>query len=198
MWKKLGIAIFGGLAALLIGSALVLPSEVTVSRALDISADREVVFSNISDLKNWNSWSPWYAKDKQMKMTYSKEPASGVGAQAEWQSESQGSGSMTIIEQESPATVVLALDFGLRGKAQTRFDLEATGESGTRVTWSMTSHLGNIPVRKLFGSTLERQVGADFEDGLKRLKEWTEFQRAVKENPDETQGGVRAPGIGLP
>lgn len=185
MWKKLGIVLFGSLAALLIGSALFLPSEATVTRSLGMEAKPETVFSNIADLRGWTSWSPWYAKDKQTQMSYSADPATGVGAEAEWRSESLGSGSMTITELEPPKVVVLALDFGSQGTAKVRFELEPIGEDGTRVTWSMTSQLGNNPIRKLFGLAIDSLAGPDFEDGLKRLKDWTEFEEALKSNPEK-------------
>jgi len=38
-----------------------------VERSIVIDAPKDIVFSQINDLKKWEKWSPWGAKDKTMK-----------------------------------------------------------------------------------------------------------------------------------
>lgn len=174
MAKKIGIVLFGGLALLLIAAALFLPSEVTVARSAKIQARPATVFGHIADLKAWSAWSPWQGKDANMKMTYSQDPATGVGASASWQSESQGNGSMTIVKVEPDKQLVIDLDFGGHGTATATFDLVPEGDAATTVTWTMVSHMGSNPIAKMFGQAMDSMVGPDFEQGLVQLKELSE------------------------
>lgn len=183
MIKKIGIVLFGGLALLLIAAALFLPSEVTVVRSTTIQAPPAAVYAHLADLKAWAAWSPWQGKDSAMKMTYSQDPATGVGAKATWQSESQGNGSMTITKVEPDKQMVLDLDFGGHGTATATFDLVPVGETATTLTWTMVSHMGNNPIAKMFGQAMDSMIGPDFEQGLGRLKELSEQSKAEPSVP---------------
>lgn len=168
--KKFGIIFVGALIVLLITAALFLPSEVPVERSIVIEGKPEAVFAEVQDLHRWEKWSPWYAKDPNMKLTYSESPAEGVGASYSWESESQGSGTMTITKVVSPRLFEAELDFGGQGTGTAHFWLEPMGENSTRVAWGMVAHMGNNPIGKLFGLRMESMVAPDFEDGLSRLK----------------------------
>jgi hypothetical protein len=159
--------------AILVGLLLLLsPSKVRVERSIVVDAPPGEVFAQVNDLQNWNAWSPWQAREPDMKVTY-EGPAAGKGAIQKWESDTQGSGSQTITESTPPASIVTALDFGDMGTATSDWKFEAA-DSGTKVTWGMDSDLGNHPVRRIFGLFMDNLVGADYEAGLAKLKEVVE------------------------
>ena len=176
--KKIGIAFFVFVALVLIGAALFLPSDVVVERTLLINAPSEVVYANVADLRKWEAWSPWRAKDPAMKLSYSG-PEQGVGSKCTWESESQGNGSMTISKLEASSHFENDLDFGANGQGKGTFEFQAQGESQTSVTWRMNTNMGINPIGKIFGLFMDSVVGADFEDGLKRLRVVAEADAAL-------------------
>lgn len=167
MLKRI-LAGVGLLLLVLAVSAFFLPREVTVTRAITINVEPDLVFAQVNDLKAQNTWSAWALRDPAMQVTYSG-PASGVGMKAEWVSDSEGSGSQTITESVSNTRVVTALDFGMGGLATGRFELERA-EGGTRLTWSLYSDTGFNPLARWFGLFMDGMVGPDFETGLLNLK----------------------------
>jgi len=179
--KKFFIVVFGFLCAVLIGAALFLPSIVTVERSIVVDRSPETVFPLVSDVRNWESWSPWYAKDKDMKLTYSEGPTDQVGSSYSWESESQGSGQLTITRSEPPREMAYDLDFGEQGTAKSFFILKPQGDGHTEVTWKMDADMGTNPIGKLMGLTMDRMVGPDFESGLANIKSVAE-RAATTEN----------------
>lgn len=165
--------IFGGLAALIIGVALIgmlLPREIEVSRSTVIDAPPSEVFPHINNLKATEAWSPWLGIDPSVETRYGS-IAEGVGARMEWASDhpNVGSGSMQVIESVENASVVNALDFGDMGLAQARYDLvEADGK--TEITWGLEVDMGAGPVGRWMGLMMDGWVGADYERGLANLK----------------------------
>ena len=155
-------------AAVLAGGGLLLPGEIRVERSAVIQAPPSAVFPYVNSAAKFNEWSPWAARDPNTQYAFTG-PAEGAGNRMQWQSEHMGSGSMAIVESVPDRKVALALDFGHMGEADSSYVLTPE-KDGTRVTWGIVSRLPYEPVARWMGLMLGRWIGADFEDGLRRLK----------------------------
>jgi polyketide cyclase/dehydrase/lipid transport protein len=171
--KKVLIAILGLIVLVLVGATLILPREVPVERKVVVDAAPDRIYPYLVDLKKWQEWNAWAAKDPNMKVTYG-EKVEGEGASYSWVSETQGSGSMTITKVIEPTRVETKMDFGDQGTATAYFELKNTGDDKTEVTWHMVADMGSNPIGKIFGLMMDGMVGPDFEDGLQRLKKLSE------------------------
>lgn len=167
--KRLLIALVA-IAAVLVVVAYLLPREVTVERTVRINAPAAEIFPHINSLKAMAEWSPWLERDPDIKVTYSG-PDTGVGAAMVWSSDKPdvGSGSQTITASEPDSRVETALDFGAMGTAVAWIVL-VESDGATDVTWGLTADMGMNPVGRYMGLMMDRWVGADYEDGLARLK----------------------------
>lgn len=167
--KKILIGLVLLVVALLVVS-LFLPSAVSVARSTSIAAPPEAVFPFVNDLKKTNEWSPWVARDPDMRQTF-EGPGQGVGTKATWQSDHPdvGSGSQEIIESVENQKVRVALDFGEQGIATAGFLLEPV-DDGTKVTWHFETELGFNPVMRYMGLMFDTWIGAEYETGLASLK----------------------------
>lgn len=167
------------LALVLVGVAFVLPDRVHVERSTTIARPQSQIYLLLSNLRRFNEWSPWYAKDPAARYTFSG-PEQGVGAKLAWSSQlpEVGEGSQTITALKPGESVSLVLDFGERGKSNANFRL-ATVSGETRVNWSLDSELplhldsrfGWNVVGRYMGLFMDRLVGRDFETGLANLRE---------------------------
>ncbi len=76
----------GVLVLIFAAVALGLPAHVTVSRSVVINAPEYAIFPYLNDLRRFSTWSPWAARDPNMKVTYSG-PPEGVGSKLVWESD---------------------------------------------------------------------------------------------------------------
>ena len=158
----------GVLVLVVVGGGMLMPSQVNVSRDLVINAPPEKIFPHVANLKAFNKWSPWADMDPDMKVEFSGSE-DGLGQVMSWDSAEMGQGSMKVVESTANEKLVTALDFGRMGTASARFDLTPDA-CGTKVTWSMTSDLGNNPIARWFGPMIKSDVGETYDKGLAKLR----------------------------
>jgi Polyketide cyclase / dehydrase and lipid transport len=180
------------LVVILAGIALELPSEVTIARSTVINAPESVVFAYLNSLKRFNDWSPWAARDPQLQSTLSG-AEQGQGAKIEWSGtqKSVGTGSVEITESNPNRHIGLAVDFnGLDGTSY--YDISPSG-SGSKVVWGFNYSSGTSPLKRWKGLMLDRYVGAEFSDGLGKLKELIESERRPTAPPPVAEPMVQQP-----
>lgn len=165
------------LLVLLVAVAFALPQHITVARSKVIDAPEGDVFPYVNNLRRFNEWQPWAARDPETRYEFSG-PEEGEGAQMEWNSDNPevGSGSHRIVESQKNRVVRVDLDFGAMGEAQATYELQPHG-AGTRVVWVFDTNVGNNPLQRWMGLMFDRWVGQDFEEGLERLKKVAESAR---------------------
>ncbi|MBS0395127.1 MAG: SRPBCC family protein [Proteobacteria bacterium] len=177
--------IVGGLLVVivaLVGGAYLLPRGIHVERTTEIARPAAAVFPYVNSLKRANEWSPWMALDPAVKVSYSG-PDEGVGARMTWAGNDKvGTGSQEIVQSVAGRKVASDLQFGSQGPAKAALLLTTT-EHGTQVVWSLDIDLGNNPVARYVGLTLDKQIGADYERGLAKLKALIESQPAAEPQP---------------
>ena len=172
---KLTGLILLALVVVVVGIGAFLPKDFAVERSIEMNASPEAVFDEVSSLRRWGAWSPWLARDPSIENTYSG-PEAGVGATVTWTSEKSGEGKQTITLSERPTRIETALDFGDMGQPNAYWAFEASGE-GVQVTWGLTGATSG-PFGGYFAKMMDGWVGADYEDGLARLKDVVEAQPA--------------------
>ena len=185
------------LAVILLGVAFWLPGHVTVARSMVVNAPESVVFPYLNNVRRFGDWSPWASRDPQLTVNYSG-PDQGKGAKVEWTSNkaSVGTGRIEITESNPNRHVDLAVMFnGLEGTSY--YEVVPSG-SGSKVTWGLSYDSGASPLKRWKALMLDRYVGAEFRDGLTKLKDKVEFERrpvAPPPPPTATLGVPEQPGM---
>jgi len=172
---KLTVLILLALVVVVVGIGFLLPKDFAVERSIEINAAPEVVFDEVISLRKWDAWSPWIARDPSIENTYTG-PAAGVGAKVTWTSEKSGDGTQMITLSQRPRRIETALDFGDMGQPKAYWTFEPSGE-GVKVTWGLKGTTSG-PLGGYFAKMMDGWVGADYEDGLARLKKVVEAQPA--------------------
>ncbi|NER83310.1 MAG: SRPBCC family protein [Leptolyngbya sp. SIO1D8] len=177
MLKK-AIAALVGFGVLVLLGGFLLPSQVHVERSLLMNGTPEDVYPLVSDLTEWQAWSPWAQMDPQMDVAIS---GSGVGQTMRWHSEDPmvGDGTQEVTVLESPSYVKTHLDFGSQGVADAAFELTPQSD-GTLVSWSLDTDMRegvpflSQPISTYFGFFMDSMMGQDYEAGLANLKNLVE------------------------
>lgn len=157
------------LLVLLVLVAQTLPDRQRVERSRVIDATPVQLWALLAAPRQWSRWSPWHARDPQMRLGYSG-PASGLGAQWSWASDTLGRGQVRFDEVQPPSRLGYAVTFDDPAlTARGEFLLEAVA-GGTRVTWSLESPVGSVLLRWP-ALVANARLGRDVEAALVRLAE---------------------------
>jgi len=168
---KLTVLVVLALVVVVVGIGAFLPKDFRVERSIEINASPELVFDEVNSLKKWDAWSPWIARDPSIQNSFAG-PEAGVGAKVRWTSEKSGEGTQTITLSERPTRIEMALDFGEMGQPSADWTFEPTGD-GVLVTWGLSGTASGA-LGGYFAKMMDGWVGADYEDGLARLKKLAE------------------------
>ncbi|MBT8450516.1 MAG: SRPBCC family protein [Deltaproteobacteria bacterium] len=168
---KVAVLVVLGLVVLVVGIGAFLPKDFRVERSIEIDASPEVVFDQVDSLPNWAAWSPWIAHDPSIKNEFTG-PEAGVGSTVTWTSEKSGDGTQTITLSERPKRIEMKLDFGEMGQPNADWTFVPSGD-GVVVTWGLSGTAAG-PLGGYFAKMMDGWVGADYEDGLARLKQVAE------------------------
>jgi hypothetical protein len=169
MLKKI-LFVFITLIALIVGAALMQPTEYTVVRSAELPGQPLKYFEIVNDFQKWKLWSPWASLDSNMKVEIST-PSSGVDATYFWSGNKDvGEGRMKILASENPKIIQMGLDFikPFEATCITTFRFEEQN-GNTLVTWTMAGT--NNFLAKIFGlfMNMDKMIGKDFEKGLSTL-----------------------------
>jgi hypothetical protein len=176
----------------IIGGAYMLPQAVHVERTTVIARPAASVFPYINSLHKANEWSPWVEYDPNVKMTYTGFEQ-GVGAKMSWAGNDKvGTGSQEITQSFLNRKVASDLHFGSQAPAKAALTLTTT-DAGTKVVWSLDIDLGNNPIARYVGTTLEAKVGADYDRGLAKLKALVERAPAADAAAQPTSAPTTSP-----
>ncbi len=166
----------GALVLILAAVALGLPAHVTVARSVVINAPEHAIYPYLNNLRRFPDWSPWSARDPNMKVTFSG-PPEGTGAKIEWASEqpSVGTGSMEIVETNPSHSMNVAANYnGLEGTSS--YELTPSG-AGSKVTWTFGYDTGSSPAKRWKALMLDSFIGAEYAVGLDKLRAKVEADR---------------------
>jgi effector-binding domain-containing protein/uncharacterized protein YndB with AHSA1/START domain len=174
------VKLFGILLLFIIGVttvlSLVMPVKQTIKRSIDIKAPASLVYEQLRKLENFNRWSAWNQHDSTVKHTITGTDGT-IGAATSWTGDPDisGKGKMEITALEENSKVAYHIQFiePKKGNAESEFTLSEKNNI-TTVNWKFdmaTARPWNI--FNLF-SSMDKQMGKDFEDGLQTLKATTE------------------------
>ena len=180
MLKKI-LLVLAVLIAILVVVILTRPDKYHVERSATINAPAAAVFAQVSDLKNWAAWSPWEARDPNMKKSFEGTPGS-VGHTQQWSGNSEvGKGTLAITAVKANTHVAFELEFvePFASVADTAFEIQEKGGSCS-VTWSMDGDNDFMGKAMSLFMDMDGMIGGDYEQGLANLKNVVEAGAAAK------------------
>lgn len=177
------------LVAVVLILAIVEPKDITVTRSVTIKAPKEVIFDQIVKFKNWTHWSPWYAMDPQMTLTYSGtdgQPGSGY----HWVGTDTGKTGEGEMKNTSVTgtSMNFEVNFSKPMKNVALGMLKAEDTAGmTKATWSFSIHF-KFPWNAMGAfMNMDKELGKDFEKGLNNMKNFCETNASMSTGIMETQ-----------
>jgi hypothetical protein len=177
MLKKIVLGLVAVVAVLAIVIALQSP-EYRVTRTTTIAAPAPVVFAQVNDFHNWQSWSPWAKLDPAMTQSFAG-AAAGTGAVYSWAGNAEvGEGRMTVIDSRPHDVIRIRLEFfkPFPSTNAAEFTFRPEGDR-TAVTWSVVGEKTFVTKGIFMFVDVDKELGKYFEQGLVQMKSIAEAGR---------------------
>ncbi|GAA5224963.1 SRPBCC family protein [Membranihabitans marinus] len=149
------------------------PNELKSSRSINIDRPLHDVYEYLSFLKNQDEWAKWNRLDPDMEKKYTGEDGQ-VGFESYWNSNHKqvGEGIQIIKALEPNHRIDTKLIFlkPFKSEADAYLTCNSINSDETEVTWGFTSPMKRPMNIMMLFVNMEKQIGADFEEGLQRLK----------------------------
>lgn len=176
LWKKLLLGLAAAVALFLL-AGLFLPSRVKVERSLVINGRTEGLYARVATPRRWPEWTAWTTgRFPDMKMRF-EGPETGAGAILLAEGESSGDGKVTITRADPAQGVWYDLDFEHGTQLFRGAVTWAPGAGKLQAAWSLETEMGWNPFKCWAGLFLDKLMGGDMEEGLRKLKEQVEGEK---------------------
>lgn len=160
---KLGLISIVFFAILITGFSLFFPSNVRISKAIDINASEDSIMMQISQIENWEKWFP--GADSAELIIKNGKPE-GIKTAA---------GQQLIISDHTDSTVLAITKNPGFKNGESGWNFFSTSIPNTiTIQWYMDFHLHWYPWEKFSSLLLEKRYGPLLEIGLANLKKMME------------------------
>lgn len=164
---KLGLISIVFIGTILTLLSLLLPSQINISRAIDINAPVDSIHLYINDLSKWNTW---YAYQDPSKTTLSAVTA-GRGASARF-------GNTEVRLNESSTQRISASWSTSDKKINGEFNIiNSAGQPVSTVQWKLFYKVKWYPWEKFASIVSHKTIGSSMEKSLDNLKNRLEFRK---------------------
>ena len=151
----------------LAGLSLLIPSQVHLSRAINVGAETGTIMDQIKNLEEWKHWYPGFDS-----MDLSVQHQSGD----RWQSVKTGGTTISITDTSSNSVTALFSNESRKPVLCTWQVITYGHTDSTTLQWYMDFKLHWYPWEKLASLLFEKKYGPPMEEGLARLKKHVESE----------------------
>ncbi|MBX3101469.1 MAG: SRPBCC family protein [Bacteroidetes bacterium] len=161
-----------GLIVALLLLALIVKSDYSMERSVEINKPRSDVFAYLKMLRNHEQFTVWPKMDPDIKTSY-KGTDGTVGAVYYWEGPKMGKGEQEITQIAEDKRIDYALRFKepMEADDTAYFLLEDSPKGGTLVKWGFAGKMPYPMNLMLLFMDMEEMMGKDLQQGLDNLKE---------------------------
>lgn len=156
----------------IIGSAIyvaIQPNSFEVTRTRTIKAPASIIYNNVIDFKNWETWSSWVEKEPTTVISLSQQ-TKGIGGSYSW-TDKDGSGTMKTIETVANTSIQQVMQFAEFPASDVSWGFKPNEDGSTDATWTISGK--DLPFDfkafAAFTGGMEKQIGPHFDRGLEKL-----------------------------
>jgi ribosome-associated toxin RatA of RatAB toxin-antitoxin module len=153
---------------------LLMPGKYAIEKSIVVNTNPDKIYNNVADLNMYRDWNPWQKMEPGAKAVITGTPKT-VGHKFDWEGKKIGQGSLTIKSVNPPYKVNIELQFikPWSSIASDNWIFEDLKNGTTKVTWRNHGPLA-YPMARLMGPLINKNLSAQFEQGLKDLKALSE------------------------
>ncbi|RLD27188.1 MAG: transcription activator effector-binding protein [Bacteroidetes bacterium] len=145
------------------------PNSFNVTRAKTIKAPAAVIYNNVIDFKNWESWSSWAEADPDMSITL-HEKTNGINGSYSWE-DKDGIGIMKTVDAVPNTSINQQMQIEDFPTSDVSWNFKPNEDGSTEVTWNISGK--DLPFMfKAFATVMggmEKQIAPHYERSLEKL-----------------------------
>ena len=162
-----GFAIsFLGLFIIITLLSLLIPSNVITVKSVVINADKNKIFNQIVDLRNWKNWHPVFQNDSN---SFFSNPSFGVNANFKWVTGGK-TNELLITKNTAQEITILQLRPGEKDVLNILSIEPVKDLAALQVEWKVLTKLKWYPWEKFRGIFIDKIAGPGYEVALNNLK----------------------------
>jgi hypothetical protein len=167
---RFGLFVLVSFFVVLTALSLLFPSDIRVSRVVNVAASREQVYAAVSDLKAWDQWNRMLSPSMLTNIRYSV-PSRGPGAFMQ--------SDQLRLDEKAADTSGVQVNWDLTNgkKFVGGFQFLSVNRDSLTVQWWFDLHFRWYPWEKLGVFVYDRKLGPVMEESLERLKRYVENPR---------------------
>lgn len=160
------------LLLLIIGFSIyiaVQPNSFEITRTETINAPKAVVYNNVIDFKNWESWSSWVEEHPDATIKLS-EKTKGIGSTFNWQYDNK-SGVLETTDTNPNSSISQDMQFGNFPQTDVQWHFDSQNDKTTTVTWTISGENLSFKFKLIsaFTGGIEKKMGPILEKSLTNL-----------------------------
>lgn len=167
------IIVLAGIIAVLLLIGLFSKKDYSAGREIIINKPKAAVFDYLKLLKNQNKWSVWGSMDHDMRMSYSGTDGT-KGFISAWESDDKnvGKGEQEILKIVDGERLDYEMRFlkPFKSTSWAYITITTISDKQTKVYWGFNGKMNFPSNLMLVFMNMEKMIGNDFENGLKKLK----------------------------
>jgi hypothetical protein len=164
------IFVFVGVFIVISLFSLLIPSKVVITKGVVVNNNGQKVFSEVSNLQNWQHWLPVFKTDS-VKLHFS--PGNGLNSSCEWES-GREINKLLIDSISADKVEVALLRPGENDVVNTIRIFPLADSNSVQVEWRAVTKLKWYPWQKFQGLFIEKMSGESYDAALNGLKAYVE------------------------
>lgn len=147
--------------------SLLLPSTLTLSKAILINAPQTLVNKEIQDLAHWKNWYPAFQNEpgNVIKNSAKRSVINSVTFKSD-----KGKPLVFDLIKSQADTSVIVIESASSTKVSYQFIVSSNGNGQTKLVWNVNTYLGWYPWQKVKGIFLDKISGPQYDAALAKLK----------------------------
>jgi hypothetical protein len=146
--------------------AMLLPSQVTVAKSVDINASHDKVNKQIVNFEEWKNWYPAF---KDENITVTKNPPTKNSIASVTLKDKEGKTILLNLVDTTNNKINIDVKSSSSTQVQYEFLLIPKINNQTQLTWNVNINLGWYPWKKIEGILFDKFTGSQYEAALANL-----------------------------
>ena len=145
------------------------PNSIEVSRTRTIKAPASVIYNNVIDFKNWETWSAWAETNNDVEISLPNQ-TKGINGAIFWE-DNNGTGTIKTTDAMPFSSIYQDMQISNFPSSNLNWKFKSNDDGSTNVTWTIAANQlsFNFKIKSVLMGNIEQEIGTHYERSLEKL-----------------------------